>query len=54
VAYTNTPGIIAALVSSRLATLNELQTVLGPYDAYRLLEIHMIDQHNTAVINSSN
>ena len=49
--YANTPGIIATLVSARLASLVELQTVLGPYDAYRLLEIHMIDQHNQGVLN---
>ena len=51
--YANTPGIIATLVSARLATLNELQTALGPYDAYRLLEIHTIDQHNRAVLNGN-
>jgi len=47
--YRNTPGIIAALVSARLATFVELQTVLGPYDAYQLWEIHRIDQHNRAL-----
>ena len=46
--YSNTPGIIATLVSARLATLHELQTIYGPYDAYRMLEIHQIDQINSA------
>ena len=53
ISYANTPGIIATLVSARLASLVELQTVLGPYDAYRLLEIHMIDQHNQGVLNGN-
>lgn len=46
--YSNTPGIIATLVSARLATLHELQTLYGPYDAYRMLEIHQTDQINSA------
>ena len=48
--YHNMPSIIATLVSARLATLHELQTVYGPYDAYQMLEIHMVDQHNAKVI----
>lgn len=51
IAYANTPGTIATLISSGLATLHELQTVYGPYDAYQMLEIHLIDQHNRGVIN---
>lgn len=51
--YTNTPGIIATLVSARLATLRELQTVYGPRDAYQMLEIHLIDQHNRGVLNGN-
>ena len=51
--YRNTPGIIATLVSSRLATLNELQTVYGPYDAYQMLEIHLVDQHNRGLVNGN-
>ena len=47
------PGIIATLVSARLATLHELQTIYGPYDAYRMLEIHQIDQLNTARVRSA-
>lgn len=49
-AYANTPGIIGALISARLATLNELQTIYGPYDAYRMLEIHQIDGYNAAIM----
>lgn len=51
--YANTPGIIATLVSARLATLAELQTVYGPQDAYQMLEIHLIDQHNTRALNAN-
>ena len=52
--YTNTPGIIGTLVSARLATLHELQTVYGVLDAYNLLEIHMIDQTNQRIIGEAN
>ncbi|WAX22794.1 hypothetical protein MAJJADAN_00032 [Pseudomonas phage Amjad_SA] len=45
------PGVIATLVSARLATLHELQTVYGAMDAYKLLEVHLIDQHNRGVLN---
>ncbi len=51
--YRNTPGIIATLVSSKLATLNELQTVYGAYDAYQMLEIHLVDQHNRGLVNGN-
>jgi len=40
------PGIIGTIVSSRLATLVELQTVLGVEDAYRLYEVIAVDTHN--------
>jgi len=53
IAYTNTPGIIATLISSGKATLAELQTVYGPLDAYRMLEVHLIDQHNARVIRGN-
>lgn len=51
--YTNTPGIIGTLISARLATLNELQTVYGPLDAYNLFEVHMIDQTNRQIIEEA-
>lgn len=53
IAYANTPGIIATLVSAKLATLHELQTVYGPFDAYRMLEIHQIDRMNEARIHKA-
>lgn len=51
--HQNHPGIIATLHSARVATLHELQTVYGPYDAYRMLETHLIDQHNRGVLNGN-
>jgi len=50
VSYANNPGIIASLVSARLATLHELQTVYGAQDAYRMLEIHQIDAYNAPIL----
>ena len=40
------PRTIGAVVSSRLATLVELDTVLGAEDLYDLLEITAIDAYN--------
>ena len=40
------PAIIAVLVSRRMATLHELQTVYGVEDAYNMMEIVMIDDYN--------
>jgi len=42
----NTPKLIGALVSGRMATLIELQTVYGILDAYNLLEIMTVDNVN--------
>lgn len=44
------PRIIGTLVSSRLATLAELQTVYGTEDAHNLLEILTVDRHNERII----
>jgi len=34
------------VISARLATLVELQTVLGVEDLYNLLEVIAVDRHN--------
>jgi hypothetical protein len=34
-----------------MASLIDLQTVYGPYDAYQMLEIHRIDQYNRSILN---
>lgn len=46
VEYLNIPRVIGALVSSRVATLRELQTVYGVEDAYNLLELVTVDGVN--------
>lgn len=47
--YVNVPRIIGAVVSSRLATLVELETVLGAEDVYVLLEVMMVDAYNQRI-----
>ena len=39
------------VVSSRLATLQELQTVYGARDLQDLVEIVMVDAHNARLAN---
>lgn len=41
------PRTIATVVSSRHATLHELDTVYGMEDLWGLLEIITVDAHNT-------
>ena len=48
VEYANVPQIIGALISNQMATLNELGTVYGVEDAYDMLEILAVDNHNRA------
>jgi hypothetical protein len=38
------------LISGRLATLHELDTVYGVKDAYDMLEIVTVDAHNDALM----
>lgn len=45
----NVPNVIGAIVSSKLATLNELWTVYGVEDAYDFLEIITINAHNQMI-----
>lgn len=49
----NVPRVVAAVVSSRLASLAELDTVLGSEDLHSLLEILTVDAHNQRVANES-
>lgn len=51
--YVNLPPTIATVISSRIATLHELDTVYGLEDLWRLLEVLTVDSHNNSVINSS-
>lgn len=38
---------MGAVISSKLATLHELDTVYSAEDMYLLLEVHSVDIHNT-------
>lgn len=48
--YVNVPAVIGSIVSSKLATLNELQTVYGIEDAYDLLEIINVNSYNQRAV----
>ena len=48
--YVNLSPLIGTLVSSRLATLHELQTVYGTEDAYNLLEVICVDRYNQSLL----
>jgi hypothetical protein len=49
VPYANVPRLIGTLISSKLATLEQLQTVYGVRDAYDMLEVLAVDSHNEGV-----
>ncbi|EIC83982.1 hypothetical protein SPM24T3_13735 [Serratia sp. M24T3] len=49
--YTNISITIASVVSSKLATLYECQTVYCLEDVYDLLEIASVDNHNTKILS---
>jgi hypothetical protein len=42
---------IGTVISSRLATLTELDSVLGTEDLYNLLEIQTVDSYNQYLAN---
>lgn len=44
--YANVPQSVGVVVSKRLATTTELQTVLGAQDLYDILEILAVDSFN--------
>ncbi len=39
------------VISSKLATLNEMQTVYGLEDVYDMIEVIMVDNHNQNELN---
>ena len=51
VEYQATPQTIATVVSSRLATLHELDTVYGVEDLWILLEVNAVDRHNAYIVS---
>jgi len=44
--YVNVPSTIGILISTKMATLHELQTVYGMEDVMDMLEILMVDNKN--------
>lgn len=44
------PSVVGMVVSSRLATLRECQTVYSLRDVYDLREILMVDAYNRALL----
>lgn len=44
--------MLGALISNKLATLHELDTVYSAEDAYLLLEVLTVDAHNRRVVNA--
>jgi hypothetical protein len=50
--YANICGILGTLISNKLATLNELQTVYGLEDAYLLYEILSVNSYNERIISN--
>jgi len=44
--YENVPPLLGGLISGGMASMWELQSVYGILDAYNLLEIMTVDDHN--------
>lgn len=47
----NTSSLFGRIISAKLATLHELQTIYTLEDAYRLDEILLVDNYNTWLVN---
>lgn len=45
------PPYIATVISARMATLHEVDTVYGLEDVFDMLEIIAIDNHNKNLLN---
>ena len=52
--YANVSRVVGAVVSSRLATLHELQTVYSVEDCFNLLEINAVNGHNHEIMAKRN
>lgn len=51
--YANVPAAIGAVVSGKLATLHELDTVYGLADLYDLIEVLAVDAHNQDLLSQT-
>ena len=49
--YSNIPMIVGQLLSKKMATWNEMETVIGVEDGYRMLEIAIVDNYNHLLSN---
>lgn len=49
--YANVPKTIAVVISNGKATLAELQTAYGLEDLFDLLEVVLVDNYNSALLN---
>lgn len=47
----NVSAVIGTLLSKRIATLHELDTVYGVRDVYDMLEVITIDDYNRNLVN---
>jgi hypothetical protein len=47
--YANVPRTLGMIISRRLATLHELDTVYGIEDLWNLIEIALVDNHNESI-----
>ena len=47
--YLNISPVIGTLLSKRMATLHELDTVYGTQDVYDMLEVIAVDDYNEAL-----
>lgn len=45
--------MIGNIISRRLATLHQLETVYGTEDMYKLMDIIAVDDYNQGVINGN-
>ena len=48
--YLNVPRSIGAVISGKMATLHECDTVYSAQDVYNMIEIMRIDAHNAKII----
>jgi hypothetical protein len=49
--YKNVPHSIGIVLSAKMATLHEMQTVYSIRDVYDMLEILNVDSHNQEMAN---
>ncbi len=47
--YSNVPRSLAMVISHRMATMHELDTVYGVEDLYDMLEILVVDSYNKSL-----